>query len=118
MKSFEDLDAWKVAMDLVEEIYAITRTFPKEEVFGLTSQVRRASTSIVANIAEGFCRHTYADKANRYVIARGESGEVKTYLLVALRLKIVPSDQLKRAFELVERTGKLLSGLIKSTRNL
>lgn len=106
-----------MAMNLVEEIYRLTKNFPKEELFGLTSQLRRASVSIVANIAEGFCRHTYPDKANKYTIARGECGEVKALLLVTLRLGILEKQISAKAFALVESTGKLLSGLIRATKN-
>jgi four helix bundle protein len=86
MKSYKDLEVWQVAMDLVEEIYKLTSAFPKEEQYGLTSQVRRASTSIVANIAEGFGRFTFPDKAHTYTIVRGECTEVEAYLLVAIRV--------------------------------
>ena len=117
MESFEDLIAWQVGMDLVEETYRLTRKFPKEELFGLTSQLRRCVVSIVANIAEGFCRHTYADKANKYTIARGECGEAKTHFLISVRLSLLTQSEAKKAFELVDRVGKLLSGLIKSSRD-
>lgn len=116
MESFEDLEAWKVGMDLVEGVYELTREFPKEEMFGLTAQLRRASVSIVANIAEGFCRHTFADKANKYTIARGECGEVKTLILVAVRLTLVSEQRSRNALALVERVGRLLSGLIRSSK--
>lgn len=117
MNSFLDLEATKSAMDLVEEIYRITKTFPREELFGLVSQMRRASTSIVANIAEGFGRYTYLDKARHYTIARGECSEVSAFLHITIRVKLLSSDDAATALSLAEQTGKLLSGLIASSRN-
>ena len=116
MKSVEDLKAWQTAMDLIVEVYKITKKFPKEEMYGLTSQLRRAAVSIAANIAEGFGRFTYADKANKYVIARGECGEVHTLLQVALRTGMTQQETLRQSFSLVEMTGKLLSVLIQASK--
>ncbi|MBU0457977.1 four helix bundle protein [Patescibacteria group bacterium] len=118
MKTFEDLEAWKVAMNLVEEIYAITKEFPKSELYGLTSQLRRASTSITGNIAEGFGRYTYPDKANKFVISRGECSEIRSHLIASILVKITTFERCKKAFELADRTGRLLSGLIKSCNRL
>ncbi|MFA7681648.1 MAG: four helix bundle protein [Candidatus Peribacteraceae bacterium] len=116
MKSFTELNAWKAGMDLVEEIYRLTAKFPKEEQFGLSSQIKRACASIVANTAEGFGRFSYADKAYKYVIARGECAEVAAFLLIAIRVKFLTSDQAQHALELTDTVGKLLSGLVESTR--
>lgn len=88
MKTYEDLHAYQVSMDLIEEIYILTSTFPKEELYGITSQLKRSSTSIAANIAEGFGRFTYADKAHKYTISRGESLEVVVFLKIAIRVGI------------------------------
>jgi len=117
MKSYTDLDAYQLSMDLVEEVYTLTRTFPPEELYGLTSQLRRAATSTVANIAEGFGRFTYDDKAHRYTIARGECTEVEAFLFIALRLKFTTTEKVKRALQLVKHVGRLLSGLIKSCKS-
>jgi four helix bundle protein len=85
---FTSFDAWKKAMDLAESIHHLTCSFPKEEVYGITSQLRRAATSIAANIAEGFGRYTYADKMHKYVQARGELVEVMSFLHYAKRVRI------------------------------
>ncbi len=114
MQSFRDLHAWQAGMKLVDEIYTITSTFPHTETFGLTSQLRRAVTSIVANIAEGFGRYSYPDKAHKFTIARGECAEVEAHLLVAIQQKFTNEENTKQAFALIGDTGKLLSGLIKS----
>lgn len=116
MKSFLDLEATKTALDLVEEVYRITKHLPKEEMFGISSQLKRASASVVANIAEGFGRYSYADKARHYTIARGECSEVVAFLYVVIRVKLLPSVEVQRALSLAESAGKLLSGLIASCR--
>lgn len=116
MDSYTQLEAWKVGLDLVAELYTLTKKFPKEELYGLTSQARRAATSILLNIAEGFGRYTYPDKTNKYTIARGECHETEAILLIAIRLEYLPSQETKKAFQLIEREQKLLSGLISSCR--
>ncbi len=105
-------------MDLVHEIYLLTAVFPKSEMYGLTSQLKRASTSVTANIAEGFGRYTFADKSHKYVIARGECTEVETFLRIAVRVGIISGQQAQKAMTLSNRTGKLLSGLIQSCRRV
>lgn len=116
MKSYVDLHVWQVAMDLMDEIYRLTEKFPPEERFELTKQIRRAALSIIGNIAEGFGRYTYKDKANKYVISRGECLEVAAFLLASVRLKIVTNEDVANATALAERTGQMLNGLIRSCR--
>jgi len=116
MKSFADLKTWQEGMDLVAEVYRLTALLPRSEQFGLSSQLKRASTSIVANIAEGFGRYSYADKAHKYVIARGECTEVVAFLLVATRVKLLKQSDVQSALATAEVVGKLLSGLIQSAR--
>ena len=113
MESLEDLEAWKVGMDLVEEVYLIVKQFPKNEEYELCKQLRRATTSIVANVAEGFSRYTSPDKASKFVISRGECSEVKALLLIAIRLDILKRNEAQKALNLCDQTGRLLSGLIK-----
>lgn len=116
MKTVEELKAWQVGMDLVVEIYKLTKDFPQEERYGLTSQLRRAAVSIPANTAEGFSRFTYADKANKYTIARGECGEIKTLLHIVVRIGIVNREKVQKSMMLAEGTSKLLSGLISASK--
>ncbi|UPA22239.1 four helix bundle protein [Candidatus Peribacteria bacterium] len=119
MQSYRDLEAWKNGLDLIEEIYRLTEKFPRTELYEMTSQMRSASTSILANLAEGFGRFTYADKANKYTIARGECTEVEAFLYIAIRIKFAPQEHIQKALQIVERQRRLLSGLIESTkRNL
>lgn len=114
MKSFTDMDIWDVGLELVEEVYAIARLLPHDELYGLASQMKRASTSILANLAEGFSRRTDADKSHKYIISRGECSEVKALILIAVRLKFISMGRTNKAMELIEREGQLLSGLLRS----
>jgi four helix bundle protein len=112
--SFRDLDAWKVAMDLVTEIYAVSRSFPSDERFGLTSQLRRAAVSIPANIAEGNARQSRAEYRHFVSIARGSLAEVETELEIARRLTYVDDSQLGKIDEYTTRVGQMLTRLGQS----
>lgn len=90
--TFRDLDTWRVAMDLVERCYRITRTFPREELYGLTAQMRRAAVSIPSNVAEGYCRKSTAAYANHVAIALGSHGELETCIEIAKRLDFLSTD--------------------------
>lgn len=114
MNSFTDLEAWKTGIELIKEIYALTKQLPKDEQYGLTSQLRRAAASILANLAEGFSRSSPADKAHKYTISRGECSEVKAYLLICVELEYFQRQETQRALELVEKVGQLFSGLIRA----
>lgn len=116
MDQFIDLLAWKKGIELVKEIYNITKLLPKEELYGITSQMRRASCSILANIAEAFGRFTYRDKAAKYTIARGECSEVEAFLLIIVSLGQVEESGIIKAMALVQDEKRLLSGLISSCR--
>jgi len=83
IKSFTDLKAWQEAHKLVLMIYKISKSFPKEEIFGLTSQIRRAAISITSNIAEGFSRKSYLEKIQFYFTSLGSLSEVQSQLLIA-----------------------------------
>jgi len=117
MKSFVDLHAWKSGLALVEEAYRLTKFFPKEETYEMSAQLRSCSTSILANIAEGFGRYTHADKAHKYTIARGECAETEAFLHMAVALKFLTKEQTAPAMELTQQTGRLISGLIRSFKN-
>jgi len=112
MESFEKLEVWKTGIILVKEIYKATKKFPVDERFRLTNQLCRASTSILSNLAEGFSRSTSADKANKYVIARGECSEVRAQVLICKELELIDNETSNRLIALSNLTGKLLSGLI------
>ena len=84
--TYRDLDAWKLGMDLVEHCYRVTAIFPKSELYGLTSQMRRAAVSIPSNLAEGHCRHSTKVFINHVDIALGSHGELETCIELAGRL--------------------------------
>jgi len=112
MKSFTDLTAWTQGLELVKEVYKIANMLPRHEQFGLSSQLRRASSGILANIAEGFSKSGSADKAYKYTIARGECSETRALLHITVAVDYLSSNDTKNAEQLAETTGKLLSGLI------
>jgi four helix bundle protein len=101
-------------MDLVEEIYRLAKRFPQEELFGLTSQIKRATVSVPANIAEGYGRIHRKEYLYHLSIARGSLMEVETHLQIAVRPNFLERLQVKRAWDLLQEAGRLLNGLIKS----
>ena len=113
-KSFEDLEIWKKAHAFVLKIYRLTEHFPKHELFGLTSQFRRAAVSIPANIAEGFKKTGKADKLRFYNIAQGSLEECRYYLILAKDLNYGDVQQLK--FDL-EEVSKMLVSYMQKIRN-
>ena len=108
------LIAWQEAIRLVELIYRETASFPREEVYGLTSQLRRSAVSIPANIAEGAGRNSTKELAQFLGIASGSKAELDTHLEIATRLGFIRADS--EVFELLNRVGRLLVGLRKSVR--
>ncbi|MCK4636069.1 MAG: four helix bundle protein [Candidatus Moranbacteria bacterium] len=117
IRNFYDLIVWKKGHELVLGIYKITETFPEKEKDGVTSQIQRASTSITANIAEGFARFHFKDKVRFYYQARGSAAEVQNFLLIARDLKYINNEDCKKLGELANEVAKLINGLIKSTNN-
>ena len=93
IKSYQDLEVWQRGMSLAEMAYTVTKPFPKEELFGMTSQIRRAATSIPANIAEGWGRNSTAEFQHYLRIAQGSLRELETHLLIAVRIKLIPTAQ-------------------------
>ena len=112
--SFKDLDVWHEAMRLVEEVYATTKAFPREELFGLTSQVRRAAVSIPSNIGEGCRRKRRKAVLNHLDIALGSQGEVEVQVELARRLGFCSEGDYERLAERTARVGRMLNGLITS----
>ena len=112
--SYRDLIAWQKAMDLVEEIYTATRVFPKDELYGLTSQVRRASVSVPSNIAEGQGRLTPGEFKQFLGHARGSLLETETQISLAGRLHYISPEDMSRLLRLSEEVGRILNGLIAS----
>ena len=114
IRSFTDLNAWREAHTLVLDVYEITREFPQEELFILTSQMRRCVISIDSNIAEGFSRNSAKDKSQFYAIALGSVTEIQSQLLVARDLKYLSNEKFKKIADQTVVVSKLINGLKKS----
>jgi len=114
VESYRDLRVWQVGMDIVEACYNLTRTFPKEEIFGFTSQIRRSSASIPANVAEGYGRQPRGEYVQFLRVARGSSKELETHLLLAVRVGLTQEDEIKTVMSLCDEQGRMLTALIQS----
>jgi four helix bundle protein len=114
--SLEELVAWQRAMDLVDSVYKLTKRWPREEVFGLTNQVRRAAVSVPSNIAEGHGRKQDGDFGRFLSIAYGSLMEVKTQLLIAVRQKFCEQAEAAVTLASVDEVARLLNGLRKSIK--
>ncbi len=110
-KTFQDLIVWQKAHRFVLEVYRVTASFPKHELYGLTSQFRRAGVSVPANIAEGFKKRGRPDKARFMNIAQGSLEECRYYLLLARDLQYCDSDGL---LQQVDEVGRLLDAYVRS----
>lgn len=117
IKSFTDLNVWKEAHLLVLSMYETTKSFPKEEIYGLTNQIRRCAVSITSNIAEGFSRQSYKEKLQFYFTAKGSLTELQNQLLIARDVKYIASAEFNQLADQSIVVSKILTGLIKSTRS-
>ena len=111
---FTHLDAWKVNHELVIMIYKITKNFPRDERFGIIDQIRRATSSITANIAEGWGRYHYGDKIRFYYQARGSNCEVQNFIILAKDLGYLSEEDCEILKQKVFQGFKLINGLIRS----
>jgi four helix bundle protein len=114
---YTDLDVWKHARLLVREVYANSQSFPKEEMFGLTSQLRRAAISIPSNIAEGCGRSTDKDSTHFFFIARGSLYELETQLYLAFDMGYLSEVEFQNQLKQIEICKKLLNGFIRYFKN-
>jgi len=114
VQKYEDLIVWQKAMDLVEEIYRLTKLLPNDEIYALSSQMKRAAVSIPSNIAEGQERNTTKDFINHLYIAKGSKGELETQVLLCVRLQYLAQPQIATAQNLLTEVGKMLNALIQS----
>jgi four helix bundle protein len=114
--SYRDLKAWQAAMDLVGEVHRLTKGFPREEVYGISMQMRRAAVSVPSNIAEGHARQSTKEFLQFIAIALGSLAELETQLLIAARLGYLEESRLQSPLELADSVGKMLRGLQKSLR--
>lgn len=116
-KEFMDLIVWQKGHALVIFIYTLTKNFPENEKFGLTSQIQRASVSITSNIAEGFGRKGEKEKIQFYYMAHGSLTEVMNLSFVLRDIKLINNTEYQQLEDLLINTNKLLLGLIKSIAN-
>ena len=112
IKSFEELPVWKDARKFTSKIYNITNKFPKEELYGLTSQIRRATISIMSNIAEGFDRRSDKELSNFLSMSRASSSEVQNDLYIALDLNYISQTEFNQLYQEAKKIAKQINGLM------
>jgi|SRR4249920_2631238 four helix bundle protein len=114
IRSYKDLEVWQVAMDVAVACYRVTAKFPREEIYSLTAQIRRAAASVAANIAEGYGRETTASFIQFLRIAQGSLKELETHLLLASRVELAEAGDLAPLLDRCERISKMLRNLIRA----
>ena len=117
INSYRDLLVWQRAMDLAVMCYSLTRAFPREEAFGLTSQIRRSSASVAANIAEGHGRENSGSFVQFLRVAQGSLKETETHLLLSQRVGLLPASQAAEAMKTCDEIGKMLRSLIRAVQD-
>src|SRR5689334_1865607 len=111
INNFKELKVWQKGMDLAQKIYCHTKTFPKEELYGLTSQVRRSALSVPSNIAEGHNRHATKEFLYFIKIALGSIAEVETQILFAERLQYLSGDEAEELVRAIHEIGRMLRAM-------
>jgi four helix bundle protein len=114
IQSYKELEVWGLAMDLAEECYQVTKGYPKEELFGMTSQIRRAAASIPANIAEGQGREHTKEFFHHLSVARGSLMELETHLMLSQRVRLLDQAKATPLLAQTERISRMLTGLRKA----
>lgn len=115
-KNYKQLIVWQKSIDLTELVYKLTSRFPKEEVYGITSQIRRCAVSVPSNIAEGQARSSTAQFKHFLSISKGSLAELETQFIIAERLKFISAEESESFQTRVNEVGKLLNGLINSLK--
>jgi four helix bundle protein len=115
-RNYADLIAWQKAMNLAESVYRVTKTLPRDETYGLTSQMRRAAVSIPSNIAEGEGRGTSGQFLHMLAVSYGSLRELETQVLLAGRLQLLSEHDRSHVIEQCAEVGRLLNGLMKSIK--
>lgn len=118
IQKFTDLITWQKAHSLPLRVYSSIDQFPKYERYGLSSQLSRAVTSVTSNIAEGFGRHSFAEKIRFYRIAKGSLYETANQIIIARDVQYISSDDSKKILDSINEVSKLLQGLINKTEEL
>ena len=110
---YQDLIAWQKAKAFATEIYRVTEPFPKAEIYGLTSQLRRAAVSVASNIAEGQGRSTRKDYRNFVLLARGSLLELETQVVICGRVGYIAGDECERLKGKTREIGRMINGLVR-----
>ena len=116
MKNHKDLIVWQKGIELVKMVYSITSSFPKEEQFGLTSQMRRCSVSIPSNIAEGCGRHSEKELMQFLYITLGSASELETQIIISQELNFLEKDKCEQVLSMINEIIRMTSSLIKSIK--
>ena len=115
--SYRDLIVWQKSMQMVKELYSITRDFPKEEIYGLTSQIRRSAVSVPSNIAEGYGRNSTNDYIRFLQIACGSLYELQTQMEIAVNLNYLSKEKSESIFKLSNEIERMLNSLLRKLTN-
>ena len=115
--TYQDLRVWQLAMEMVFQVYRCTEGFPKQEIYGLTSQMRRSAVSVPSNIAEGKGRFSRKELVHYLFQARGSLLELETQILIARKLEYLDDFESKRLIALTSEVGRLLNGLVNSLQS-
>ncbi len=113
IKDFKDLIVWQKGMELAEEVYRLVRILPKEELFGLSDQMKRAAISIPSNIAEGYGRNSTKEYIRFLAIAKGSKAELETQLLLSVKVNYLNNADIKTAINLINEIGKIINTIQK-----
>jgi four helix bundle protein len=113
IQSFKDLRIWNLGVEIVTDVYAATRDFPREEIYGLTSQVRRAAVSVPANIAEGFRRYSPKEHKQYLHIAMGSLAEMETELIIAQKLGLIAEEKMRVFSEKIDHLSRMITAFMK-----
>jgi four helix bundle protein len=114
--SHKNLDVYKISLQLLDEIYKVTKSFPKEEMYALVSQIRRAAVSVCSNLAEGAARISKKEKKRFYEISRSSLVEIDTQLEISLQQQYIKKEQMQQIEKLLESTFRMLSKMIENLR--
>jgi four helix bundle protein len=117
IESYRDLKVWQVGMDLAAACYTLTATFPRDEIFGMTSQIRRSASSVPANIAEGYGRESTGAYIQFLRTAQGSLKELETHLLLSARVGLCPEEAVAAPLDMAEELGRMLRSLIRKLQS-
>lgn len=114
---FEDMTVWQESQELAVLIYSVTKKFPKEELYSITSQLRRAASSVSANIAEGFGRDSNKDKAHFYHIARGSLLETKNFIYLSAKLGYMSQEDVTKCIDTADSINNQITAILAYFKN-